>query len=101
MDGVSPQRLMETHTQAHMRHALIDSEKMDLDVRKLWDGSKNLQESDNPLLASPAPQIMDVHLLRFCSNRKCCVLKGARRRRLAGFPLFLFFCLLYDFFFER
>lgn len=76
---------------AHARHALIDSEKMDLDVRKLWDGSKNLQESDNPLLASPAPEIMDVHPLRFCSNRKCAVPTGAGRRRLAGLtPFFLF-----------
>lgn len=70
---------METHARAdtRARQALIDSEKMDLDVRKLWDGCKNLQESDNPLLASPAPEIMDVHPLRFCSNRKRGVPKGA------------------------
>lgn len=93
MDGIVLPGLMVTHTRTHTRarHALIDSEKMDLDVRKLWDASKNLQESDNPLLASPAPEIMDVHPLRFCSNRKCAVPKGAGRRRLAGLtPFFLF-----------
>lgn len=91
MDGIGLPALMVART----RHALIDSEKMDLDVRKLRDGSKNLQESDNPLLASPAPEIMDVHPLRFCSNRKCAVTKGAgRRRRLAGLTPFFLFCFL-------
>lgn len=66
MDGIVLPGLMVTHTRTHTRarHALIDSEKMDLDVRKLWDASKNLQESDNPLLAGtrdngcPSAQIL-------------------------------------------
>lgn len=95
MDGIGLPVLMVTHTRTRprTRRALIDSEKMDLDVHKLWDGSKNLQESDNPLLASPAPEIMDVHPLRFCSNRKCAVPKGAGRRRRLAAPFFLF-CFL-------
>lgn len=46
--------------------------------RQLGDGSwclqtvgrqLNLQESDNPLSTSTAPEIMHVHPLRFCTNR--------------------------------
>lgn len=52
------------------RQTLIDSWEMDLDVCKVWDASENRQESDNPPFTLTAPEIMDVHPLRFCSNRK-------------------------------
>lgn len=49
----------------------------------------NLQESDNPLSTSTAPEIMDVHPLRFCTNRNTILQKENDTTTLQPVPLLL------------